>query len=134
MNPHMHPRWTAAEPIARALPAWLPEAFARHEAGETVTMLSAAYHANVWRWFRIGGYPVRGSSAAGRMRIEKEYAAAVARRGDAEAVTAWINAGRDTTLEANLARLNASNAQDEAHAHTAYIDGPGYWRERWRTP
>jgi hypothetical protein len=116
---------------AQALPAWLPEAIARYEAGESSAILKAAYHADVAHWFAKVGRGLRSKAEASALARERQWGGSVLRSASKERITEWINAGRNAALEDNLARLAVSNAEDEAHAATAYIDGPAYWRERW---
>jgi hypothetical protein len=116
---------------AEALPAWLPEAIARYEAGEGCNTLDAEYHAKVHYWFKKVGVATRSPAEAFVLRRERETGSAVLRSASTERITEWINAGRNAALEDNLARLAASNADDEAHAQTAYIESSDYWTVRW---
>jgi hypothetical protein len=116
---------------AQSLPAWLPEAIARYEAGESSHILKAAYHADVSHWFAKVGMGLRSKAEAAALARERQWGGIVLRSACPERITEWINAGRNAALEDNIARLAVSNADDEAHAHTALIIGPAYWSLRW---
>lgn len=127
----MHVTVMAVHGMGSSLPAWLPEAIARYEAGESSAILKAAYHADVAHWFAKVGMGLRSKAEASALARERQWGGVVLRSASPERITEWINAGRNAALEDNLARLAVSNAEDEAHAQTASIEGPAYWSERW---